>query len=154
MDNGIKYAHTNIAAKDWKSLSEFYIKVFNCKRVPPQKHLVGEWISRGTNIQDIEIHGIHLALPGANGATLEIFEFSPGDNTRPTAGINTQGLAHLAFTVDSPELVDSLLLEVKNNGGGQIGELVKKKFDGVGVLTLVYSTDPEGNIVEILNWDK
>jgi hypothetical protein len=26
----MRYAHTNIAARDWKKLSDFYIIVFNC----------------------------------------------------------------------------------------------------------------------------
>ena len=42
----MKYVHTNIIAQDWKFLSQFYIDVFGCKPVPPERRLSGEWIGR------------------------------------------------------------------------------------------------------------
>jgi len=32
------------------------------------------------------------------------------------------------------------------------GELVEKQIEGVGIIECVYTTDPEGNIIEIQNW--
>jgi predicted enzyme related to lactoylglutathione lyase len=34
-----KYKHTNIIARDWQKLAEFYEKAFGCVWVPPQRNL-------------------------------------------------------------------------------------------------------------------
>ncbi len=78
MEKGIKYVHTNLIAKDWKNLSNFYINVFSCRAIYPKRDLSGEWIDKITNIDSVRIRGIHLALPGyEKGPTLEIFEYHP-----------------------------------------------------------------------------
>jgi catechol 2,3-dioxygenase-like lactoylglutathione lyase family enzyme len=155
MGNGIKYAHTNVIAKDWKALSEFYIKVFDCKPIYPERNLSGEWIERATGIPDTRIRGIHLALPGyENGPTLEIFGYEPELPREGESRINRQGFGHIAFLVDSAEAVESRLERLIEHGGKQLGETVRKVVEGVGVLTMVYAQDPEGNFVEIQHWDK
>ncbi len=152
MNHNIKYSHTNLIAKDWKRLSQFYIDVFGCKPVYPERNLSGEWIERLTGINNVKIRGIQLALPGfENGPTLEIFEYQP-DNLRDVENkISKQGFGHIAFHVDSVEAVLARLIE---HGGGQLGEVVKKDMEGVGTLTVVYAKDPEDNFIEIQNWEK
>ena len=39
----IKFTHTNIVAKDWKTLSLFYQEVFGCVPVPPERDIQGDW---------------------------------------------------------------------------------------------------------------
>jgi len=69
-----KYVHTNLIARDWKSLADFYIQVFGCTPVPPERDISGEWIDGMTGISDVRIRGAHLRLPGyEDGPTLEIF---------------------------------------------------------------------------------
>lgn len=46
----IKYVHTNILANDWKKLSQFYMDVFGCKPVYPERDLEGKWIDKMTDI--------------------------------------------------------------------------------------------------------
>lgn len=150
MSNDIKYVHTNIVAEDWQKLSQFYIEVFNCKPVYPVRDLSGEWIDNLTTIKHVNLKGIHLKLPGESEATLEIFEYNKKSKNCDKR-INQSGFAHIAFHVDS---VETLLERVKKHGGGQLGELVKKSYEGIGDLTVVYATDPEGNFVEIQNWSK
>jgi len=148
----IKYVHTNIIARDWKKLSEFYINVFNCKPIYPERDLSGEWIDKLTNINNVRIRGIHLGLPGChNGPTLEIFQYEPGNPGIDESQINRQGFGHIAFHVDTVEGVLDLLME---HGGEKTGEIIIKEYDGIGVLTVVYAKDPEGNFVEIQNWKK
>lgn len=111
----IKYAHTNIIAKDWISLSAFYQRVFGCKPVPPRRDIKGEWIDKLTNMKDVHITGEHLSLPGYEEflPTLEIFSYNTKDNTNPK-GINTAGLAHLAFEVEDVEsLLEFLIKTIK-----------------------------------------
>lgn len=148
----IKYVHTNLIAKDWKKLSEFYIKVFNCKPQYPERDLSGKWLEKMTNIDKVKIKGIHLSLPGyENGPTLEIFEYEPSNLKSNESMINEQGFGHIAFHVD---VVEDLVEKLIKHGGKIISEIIKKNYGEIGLLTAVYAQDPEGNFIEIQNWRK
>jgi predicted enzyme related to lactoylglutathione lyase len=148
----IRYVHTNIVALDWKSLSQFYIDVFGCAQVPPERHLSGGWIDRMTGIPGVIIDGVHLALPGyEHGPTLEIFEYKPEGTAAGMKDIDRPGFGHIAFHVDD---VQAVLEDVLAHGGGQLGEVIVKDYAGLGRLTAVYARDPEGNLIEIQNWRK
>lgn len=148
----IKYVHTNIIARDWKKLSQFYINVFDCKPLYPERDLSGKWIDKMTNINNVNIKGIHLRLPGyKNGPTLEIFEYKPQKLRNSESEINDQGFGHIAFHVDA---VDDVLEKVLQNGGKKLGQIIKKDYGELGILTAVYAQDPEGNFIEIQNWSK
>lgn len=59
------------------------------------------------------------------------------------------GFGHIAFSVDD---VQERLQRLMRNGGSVIGELIDAEIEGVGEITVVYATDPEGNIIEIQRW--
>ncbi len=146
----VKFVHTNIIAKDWRKLAQFYINVFGCEPVYPERDLKGDWIDRVTNLKDVHIRGMHLRLPGyVDGPTLEIFQYNHQIESNELPALNKTGFAHIAFQVDDVQFFYNKLLA---NGGSKLGELVEKDIEGVGVLTVVYARDPEGNIIEIQNW--
>jgi predicted enzyme related to lactoylglutathione lyase len=146
-----KFSHINIISKNWKALAEFYITVFECEPKLPERDLSGEWVNKLTGLNDPEIKGIHLLLPGygPDGPTLEIFQYTQNveNNKRQ---INLEGFAHIAFAVENVEEKLNLLLE---NGGSTTGELIDTEIKGVGKISVVYAKDPEGNIIEIQKWD-
>ena len=145
----MKYKHTNIIARDWKKLSEFYQKVFKCIPIPPERNLSGDWLAALTGVNNAHIQGEHLLLPGydENGPTLEIFSYNEmKDNEKQ---INTVGFAHIAFSVED---VTATLELVKENGGTSIGELVEQKYPNGKIGTFVYCKDIEGNIIELQKW--
>ena len=143
----MKYIHTNIIAKDWRKLANFYIKVFKCKEVLPKRDLKGKWIEKGTTIEDVHIEGVHLRLPGYddNGPTLEIFQYNKSISQH-LRKINRQGFAHIAFSVDD---VESALNAVIAAGGDKLSEIINHDIPGIGKITFVYATDPEGNFIEL-----
>lgn len=148
----MRFTHTNIAAKNWKNLSDFYIKVFDCIVKPPERKLSGEWLDRATGLGNAQLEGVHLLLPGhgENGPTLEIFTYSDTyDNEQIMA--NYTGFTHIAFEVDD---VDRTLENALRYGATRLGKVTEKEIPGVGRLTFVYFRDPEGNIVEIQSWNK
>jgi catechol 2,3-dioxygenase-like lactoylglutathione lyase family enzyme len=146
----MRYAHTNIAAKDWKKISQFYIDVFGCMVKPPERRLSGEWLDKATGLSDAQLEGVHLLLPGhgKNGPTLEIFTYAEMHDAAPIMA-NHQGFTHIAFEVES---VGETYEKALNHGAEKLGEIVEKNVPGVGVLQFVYFRDPEGNIVEIQSW--
>ena len=147
----MKYIHTNIIAKDWKKLADFYIKVFGCIKVPPERDLRGKWIDIGTGIDGVHIEGAHLRLPGYgdDGPTLEIFQYNKLASVE-TQQINRQGLAHIAFRVDD---VQETLKEVLSAGGRQLSDIIREYIPSLGTITFVYTKDPEGNFIEIQKYD-
>ncbi len=153
METKIRYAHTNIVAKDWRKLAEFYTKVLDCEPVPPERDYEGEGIGKIAGIpyeQSKTLKGQHLRLPGhgPEGPTLEIFQYEPEG---PTFNIesNTMGFSHIAFVVDDVKRVAAQFLEW---GGKEVGEYTEMDVDGAGHIVLHYMADPEGNIVELQTW--
>jgi predicted enzyme related to lactoylglutathione lyase len=142
-----RFIHTNIIARDWRRLAAFYEAVFRCTPVPPERQLSGKWLERATGVPSAEIHGVHLRLPGygEDGPTLEIFEYTQLEERGKTA-VNRPGFAHIAFMVDD---VVSARDAVIKAGGGVLGELVSTEIPDAGMITFVYATDPEGNIIEL-----
>ncbi len=145
----IKFAHTNIVAHDWKKLSQFYQDVFDCEPVYPERNLKGNWIDQATALKNAQIKGIHLRLPGHGngGPTLEIFQYNEINKIKKT--INANGFSHIAFLADNLEDVLQKLLQ---NGGSQLGKITEREIQNAGIITFVYTQDPEGNIIEIQNW--
>jgi len=145
-----RYKHTNIVARDWRRLADFYIQIFGCEPVPPERHHAGEWLARGTGVPEAALEGIHLRLPGYGdqGPTLEIFSYRRMEAKPPTRA-NRLGITHLAFEVED---VNGAVEEVLARGGRRVGEVVTRYVPEVGELTFVYVTDPEGNIIELQNW--
>lgn len=148
----MRFAHTNIASRDWKRLSDFYIKVFGCRVKPPERNLSGDWLDKATGLKDARLSGVHLLLPGhgENGPTLEIFTY---EDTRESGPImaNFTGFTHIAFEVENVEKTLSAALE---NDAQLLGTIIEKIIDNVGILKFVYFRDPEGNIIEIQSWAK
>jgi predicted enzyme related to lactoylglutathione lyase len=145
-----RYVHTSLVASDWRRLSQFYIDVFSCLPVPPERDLSGTWLAEATHVPDAHIRGIHLKLPGYGdaGPSLEIFQYEHNLESQPSVP-NRHGLAHLAFEVDD---VEAALQQVLDAGGGVVGAVVSHDIPGAGALTFCYCTDPEGNILELQHW--
>jgi len=144
-----KYVHTNLIASDWKKLSEFYINIFGCIPVPPERNLIGPAIDAATGINHAHITGMHLRLPGwgENGPTLELFSYSPEMSHLPPA-VNRPGYGHIAFQVEDVETAQNLTLAA---GGKMVGDVVKVPV-GEKFVTFCYLTDPEGNVIELQSW--
>jgi predicted enzyme related to lactoylglutathione lyase len=145
-----KYRHTNIISRDWQSLAQFYEEAFGCVRVPPERHLSGAWLDKGTGVSEAEFSGVHLMLPGHGdgGPTLEIYQYTRNE-AKPIPAANREGFGHIAFEVDD---VGEALAAVRKHGGSAVGDVTTHEVEGVGLLTFVYATDPEGNIIELQSW--
>lgn len=147
----MKFVHVNIVAEDWQKLAGFYITVFGCETVPPERNLSGKWVEDLTGIEGASIRGAHLRLPGyeGNGPTLEIFQYN--EDIAGLSLINRRGFAHIAFAVDDVEATLDSIIEA---GGFAKGKIVTIPIEGSGTITVVYAADPEGNIIELQHWRK
>ncbi|WP_086028986.1 VOC family protein [Tenacibaculum holothuriorum] len=148
----MRYAHTNIVSTDWKKLTDFYIKVFNCVVIPPIRKQSGEWLEKGTGLKNAALQGTHLLLPGhgENGPTLEIYQYEHIENQEFIMP-NKRGFGHIAFEVDN---IEETLKNIELNEGKRLGEITKREVKGVGEITFIYVRDPEGNLIELQNWKK
>ena len=142
-----QYVHTNLIARDWRSLADFYINVFGCVPVPPERDFQGEKLEAGTGLPEAHLQGVHLRLPGWGeaGPTLEVFSYSHLED-RPPVAVNRPGFAHIAFQVEDIAAARQSVLAF---GGKPVGEIVTLQLANGAKVTWCYVTDPEGNIIEL-----
>ncbi len=146
------YVHTNIISNDWENLANFYIEVFHCEIVPPVRDQKGAWLDRATGIENAHLIGAHLRLPGYGdfGPTLEIYQYTVNED-RPTPFANRGGFGHIAFEVeDVPEILENVI----KHGGSKLGKISQNEVIGIGTITVIYVRDPDGNIIELQNWNR
>jgi predicted enzyme related to lactoylglutathione lyase len=147
---GARYVHTNLIARDWRSLAAFYQTLFGCVPVPPERDYSGPSFEAGTGVKGARLTGMHLRMPSSaqDGPTLEIFNYSQlAEGLEPA--VNRPGFGHIAFAVDS---VDDARAEVLAAGGQPVGDVVTFTTTTGSRVTWCYVTDPEGNIVELQHW--
>lgn len=145
-----RYVHTNIIARDWRRLVEFYAEVFDCVPTGLERDQSGPWLSTISGVERAHLRGRHLLLPGhgPDGPTLEIYSYDQMVEAGETVA-NQIGFGHIAFHVDD---VTTTLAAMLAHGGSALGEVTATVVDGVGALEIVYARDPEGNIVELQHW--
>lgn len=150
MIDNARYAHTNLVARDWRSLARFYRDVFGCVPVPPERDYSGPELEAGTGVPGARLQGLHLRLPGhgADGPTLEVFQYSEPASEIGRA-IHRPGFAHIAFSVAD---VRDARAEVLAHGGAAIGEVVTLTTASGARVTWCYVADPEGNAIELQSW--
>ncbi len=147
-----KYVHTNLIARDWRALVDFYQRVFGCVPVPPERDLSGPLMEAGTRVPGAHLRGMHLSLPGYGdaGPTLEIFNYNILEE-KPATAVNRPGFGHIAFAVDDVSAAREAVLTA---GGQSVGEIVTVQIASGAQVTWCYVTDPEGNAIELQAWSK
>ena len=145
-----RYAHTNLIAEDWRALAGFYIRLFGCEVVPPERDYSGPLLDAGTRLEGARLTGVHLRLPGYGdeGPTLEIYSYNRLRD-RPPVAVNRPGFGHIAFAVDDVHAARQAVLEA---GGQAVGEVVTLQTQTGARVTWCYVTDPEGNVLELQSW--
>ncbi|HYH92864.1 MAG TPA: VOC family protein [Candidatus Saccharimonadales bacterium] len=147
-----RFGHVNVTGADWRRLAAFYTEVFGCELVPPERDLRGPALDAGTGLTDAHLTGAHLRLPGhgPTGPTIEIFTYEQLD-AHPGPKVLRPGWGHLAFQVpDVPAAVEAVVAA----GGRPMGEVVTTPTADGRRVTWCYTTDPDGNIVELQAWSE
>ncbi|MGA7965696.1 MAG: VOC family protein [Gammaproteobacteria bacterium] len=145
-----RYVHTNLVARDWRTLARFYQDVFGCIPVPPERDYSGTDLEKGTGIRAARLQGVHLRLPGygPDGPTLEIFQYSELAEEGEKV-VNRPGFGHIAFNVDD---VQEAFDQVLSHGCAAVGDVVTLATATGKEVTWCYVRDPEGNIIELQSW--
>jgi catechol 2,3-dioxygenase-like lactoylglutathione lyase family enzyme len=145
-----RFGHVNLIARDWRRLADFYVRVFGCVVVPPERDYRGPELAAGTGVPDAALRGVHVRLPGGDpdGPTLEIYQYEQPLPGLPPAA-NRPGFAHICFAVPDVAAARETVLR---EGGGSVGEVVTLSTSDGRRVTWTYVTDPEGNVVELQSW--
>jgi catechol 2,3-dioxygenase-like lactoylglutathione lyase family enzyme len=147
---GARFGHVNVTSNDWRRLAEFYETVFGCERVPPERDIRSAELDAATNLHDAHLTGAHLRLPGLGdgGPTLEIFSYDELAG-HPGTRVDRPGWGHVAFQVaDVAAAVDAVVA----GGGGRVGDIITTRTKDGRQVTWCYTTDPDGNILELQAW--
>jgi predicted enzyme related to lactoylglutathione lyase len=151
---GARFGHVNVIATDWRRLADFYIGVFGCEFVPPERDYSGPDLEAGTGVAGARLVGGHFRLPGhgPEGPTLEIYEYADvvGPQHQPPMA-NRPGFGHLAFVVPDVRTAQEIVLA---EGGSTVGSVVSLQTTDGRWVTWSYVTDPEGNIIELQSWSE
>jgi predicted enzyme related to lactoylglutathione lyase len=149
---GATYVHTNLIARDWRRLADFYVTLFGCTPVPPERDLSGPSMEAGTGLPGAHLRGMHLRLPGygEGGPTLEMFTYDQlAERASGGPRVNRPGFGHIAFSVPDVGAARETVLAA---GGQAVGEVVTVTVADGRRVTWCYVTDPEGNVVELQAW--
>jgi len=143
----IRYAHTNLVARNWRALGRFYQQALGCEPLAPERDLSGEWLERGTAVPGARITGAHYRMPGSDSSapTLEIFQYHPPLEAPPPPA-NRVGFGHIAFAVAD---VEASRVAVIAAGGQPVGTIESVVLGDAGRITWTYVRDPEGNLIEL-----
>jgi catechol 2,3-dioxygenase-like lactoylglutathione lyase family enzyme len=147
---GARFGHVNVTSADWRRLAAFYTEVFGCELVPPERDIRSADLDAATNLRDAHLTGAHLRLPGHgdSGPTIEIFTYDELE-AQPDARVDRPGWGHVAFQVpDVPAAVDAVVAA----GGARVGGIITTQTKDGRQVTWCYTTDPDGNIVELQAW--
>jgi predicted enzyme related to lactoylglutathione lyase len=147
----MKYIHTNLTVENLEAISSFYQKVFGCIPLRKPDDLSGQWVEDITGVKNAAIRYVHLVLPGYGeyGPELELIQYQ-NKLAHPEKISNCSGYGHLAFSVEN---VQETLNKIISEGGSSIGKVVTTQVPNRGLLTEVYATDPEGNIIELQHYE-
>ena len=147
-----RFGHVNLVARDWRRLADFYTRVLGCEFVPPERDYRGPVLEAGTGVPGAALRGAHLRLPGlgANGPTLEIYQYEVGPTALPNA-VNRPGFGHIAFGVPDVAVAQATFL---TEGGSRVGDVVTSQTTDGRRVTWTYVADPEGNLVELQAWSE
>jgi catechol 2,3-dioxygenase-like lactoylglutathione lyase family enzyme len=145
-----RFGHVNVIARDWRSLADFYVRLFGCEVVPPERDYAGDDLAAGSGVPGAALRGVHLRLPGLGptGPTLEVYEYASMPDALPPA-MNRPGFQHIAFAVPSVADAREAVLAA---GGRAIGSIVTLETADGRFVTWTYVTDPEGNGIELQSW--
>src|SRR5262245_49910472 len=145
-----RFGHVNVTGRDWRRLATFYTDVFGCELVPPERDIRSTDLDGATGLHDAHLAGAHLRLPGHGdtGPTIEIFAYDAlADHPGPR--VDRPGWGHVAFQVpDVPAAIEAVVAA----GGARVGDIVTTPTSDGRKVTWGYTTDPEGNIVELQAW--
>lgn len=147
---GARFGHVNITSPDWRRLAAFYRDVFGCEFVPPERDIRSADLDAATGLRDAHLTGAHLRLPGLGdtGPTIELFSYDALEQ-HPGPQVARAGWGHIAFQVpDVPGAVEAVLAA----GGGRVGDIITTRTADGRQVTWCYTTDPDGNIVELQAW--
>lgn len=147
-----RFAHVNLIARDWRSLTRFYCDVFGCLPVGPERDYRGAALEAGTAVAGASLRGAHLRLPGwpELGPTIEIFQYDP-PLEHPPGPVNRTGFGHIAFATND---VRHLRQTVLDHGGSVVGDVVTLETSDGRTVTWAYVRDPEGNVLELQSWSE
>jgi glyoxylase I family protein len=145
--------HVNLVVDSMSTMIHFYRDILGL-RLTREATISGSWIDAVTGLIQVEADVAFLELP--NGPSIELLHYRTPEGSRPSGlgSPNVQGLRHIAFRVSD---IDRLAATMKNADvafQSDIHQVPNTQVDYADVRKrLVYCHDPEGNLLELCQYD-
>ena len=146
-----RFGHVNVIARDWRSLADFYTRVFGCDVRAARARHRGPVLEAGTGVPGAALRGAHLRLPGLGDDRPDARDLPVRDDARGRRRRRSTGPASGTSRSRCP-IVPTAREAVLAAGGGAVGEVVTTETADGRRVTWTYVTDPEGNILELQSW--
>jgi catechol 2,3-dioxygenase-like lactoylglutathione lyase family enzyme len=147
----IRIDHINIVVTDMERSVRFYSELLGLRR-GFETTLEGEWVERVTGLPGARAHCVFLETDDPT-VRLELLQYlSPtGQCIEANRLPNTQGLRHLAFTLEDLATLNAVLERLRAAGVEVVSDPVVVPFRvaNLGRKRLCYFYDPDGTVLEL-----
>lgn len=149
--DGARFGHVNVTSHDWRRLAAFYGEVFGLEPFGAERDIASPEFDRAVGLSGAHLRGVHLRLPGHgdSGPTLEIYGYDDMAPDGPTVAVDRAGWGHIAFQVPD---VEAAVAAVITAGGSAFGDIVTTSTKDGRRVMWCYTTDPDGNLLELQAW--
>lgn len=151
----IRVDHVNIVVTDMERSVRFYSDLLGLRR-GFETILEGEWVERVTGLPGARAHCVFMETDDP-AVRLELLQYlSPEGQALDANRLpNTQGLRHLAFTLEGEGALDAVLARLREADVAVVSDPVTVPFRvaNLGRKRLCYFYDPDGAILELAAYD-
>jgi catechol 2,3-dioxygenase-like lactoylglutathione lyase family enzyme len=144
--------HVNLVVADMRAMEAFYGKVLGL-RATKRATIRGPWIEAATGLSPVEADVVFLEA--AEGPGIELIHYRTPQGSRPEGlgDPHVRGLRHVALRVDGLDVLVAALRAAGTVLLSEVQQVPVTQVDYADVRKrLVYCLDPEGNLLELCDF--
>lgn len=145
--------HVNLVVRDLDAMTAFYRDVF-ALRVTKRVTISGDWIAAVVGLRGVLAEVVYLDPP--QGPRVELISYRQPVGIQPegVSIANTLGLRHIAFRVSDIDRVVERIRLAGTSLNSPVATVPQSQasYPGGASKRLVYLHDPEGNLLELCEY--
>jgi glyoxylase I family protein len=139
--------HVSITVSDLERSLGFYRDLLGLREVERHR-LEGEGISTMAGKEGVVMQVVRLAAPQTAGILLDLQQYLAPRGSTSDASLGDVGHSHVCFGIDD---IDGACAELRGRGVELVSDPVSFELE-TGVLKVVFLKDPDGNVLELVEY--